>query len=99
MFVILAIFVAVAAFPVVAWFNVGISAATNALKLGAASLPVPGPAYTKFLAFVPAKLVAVSALPVTSPVKSPVNTPAICPAPVIVGAVSVLFVNVCVSVN
>ena len=45
-------------------------------------------------------LVAVSALPVTSPitspVKSPANVPAIEPAPVIVGAVNVLFVNVSV---
>ena len=45
-------------------------------------------------------LVAVSALPVTSPVtlpvKSPVNVPVIAPFPVIVGAVSVLFVNVSV---
>ena len=37
--------------------------------------------------------------PVTLPVKSPVNVPAIAPVPVIVGDVSVLLVNVCVSVN
>ena len=33
------------------------------------------------------------------PVKLPVNVPAIAPEPVIVGAVNVLFVNVCVLVN
>ena len=38
-------------------------------------------------------------IPSTLPVKAPVNVPAIEPAPVIVGAVNVLFVNVCVSVN
>ena len=65
LFVILVIFVAVSALPVVAWFNVGISPATNALKLGAAAAtPEPGPAYTKLTAFVPAKSVAVAALPV-----------------------------------
>jgi hypothetical protein len=41
-----------------------------------------------------ALVVTVSALPVTSPVILPVKTPAIAPAPVIVGAVKVLFVKV-----
>ena len=66
--------------------NVGL--ADGALAVNAMSKALP-----------PLAADAVEALPVTSPVKSPVNTPAICPAPVIVGAVSVLFVNVCVSVN
>ena len=46
-----------------------------------------------------ARVVAVSALPVTSPVILPVNVPAIAPVPVIVGDVNVLFVNVWVLVN
>jgi hypothetical protein len=48
---------------------------------------VTGPVKSAFV-------VTVSALPVTLPVILPVKTPAIAPAPVIVGAVKVLLVNV-----
>jgi hypothetical protein len=48
---------------------------------------VTGPVKSAFV-------VTVSALPVTLPVILPVKTPAIAPAPVIVGAVKVLFVKI-----
>lgn len=57
LFVVAVIFpavMAVAALPVVFWFNVGISAASNDLKVGVAAAPEMGPAYIWFIALVPA---------------------------------------------
>ena len=59
-----------------------------------AALPLEVTSPVKF-----ALVLTVVAFPVTLPVKLPVKVPAIAPVPVIVGDVSVLFVNVCVDVN
>ena len=63
------------------------------------TLPVTSPVKVASVPFVPLSSTIVPLAAFMSPVTSPVNEPAIFPAPVMVGEVKVLFVNVCVFVN
>ena len=126
LFVILAIFVAVSAFPVKLPVTLPVKSPVNIpaiepnpVIVGAVNVLFVNVCvfvnWTILLFVILAIFVAVSEfpvtlpftlpvtlpikLPVTSPVKLPVNTPAIEPNPVIVGALNILFVNVCDEFN